>query len=141
MRALRTGLIASLFLSSAFAADLRIKVIDPQSAAVTGAQISLYPAGQSTALRVVSSSGAGLATIGNLPEGQYQLQVLSPGFAAYTASIILPKDSDFTASLTLASMTETVVVSATRNLVPLDETGASVSTLESSELINMQPVA
>ena len=141
MRALRTAWIASLLLTSAFGADLHIKVIDPQSASVSGAQVSLFPDGRSTALRVASSSGAGVATLENVPEGKYQLQILAPGFAAYSASLTLPKDSDFTANLALASVTETVVVSATRNLVPVDETGASVSTLESSQLINMQPVA
>jgi vitamin B12 transporter len=141
MRPVRALVLSALFLASAFAADLKIKVVDPQSAAVPGAQISLFSEGQSTPLRVTTTSGDGLATIPALNDGSYQLQVLAPGFSAYSAVLSALQTTNYTATLSIASVTETVVVSATRNPVPIDETGASIATLENTQLTSMQPVS
>jgi outer membrane cobalamin receptor len=141
MRPARALILSALLLASAFAVDLKIKVVDPESAAVPAAQISLFAEGQSTPLRVTATSGDGLATIESLNDGSYQLQVLAPGFSAYSAVVSVPQTTSYTATLSVATVTETVVVSATRNPVPVDETGASISTLENTQLTNMQPVS
>jgi vitamin B12 transporter len=141
MRVLVAAISAALLLASTATAQLRIKVVDPQSAAIPGAQVAVYPNGQSAATRVIPTSGAGLAVVESLPEGAYQLQILAPGFAAYTATLSVPHEGIFTAVLSIAGSAETVVVSATRNPVPIEDAGASISTLENGELENMQPVA
>ncbi|HXY51272.1 MAG TPA: TonB-dependent receptor [Terriglobales bacterium] len=141
MRVVPAVLLPASLLASVFAANLQIRVVDPNSAAVSGARVSVFPRGQSTPLQAVTTSGEGLASIEGLREGSYQLQVLAPGFSAYFAIVSVPQAASYTAALSLARVTETVVVSATRSPVPVEETGASVSTLETAQLTNMQPVS
>jgi len=141
MRVFRAAVFVLLFVAPAFAGDLHLKIMDPRASSVAGAQVSLFAANRTDALKVVTSSSEGIAAIANLPDGEYQVEVLVPGFAAYRNTITLPRDANTTAQLSLATVTETVVVSGTRYPLPVTETGASVSTLESGQLANMQPVA
>ena len=139
MRALSVSLL--LFVSlAASAADLKVKVIDPQSAAVSGAQISLFTKGNDTALRITNTSAEGFATFTDLPSGSYQVQVLAPGFAQQTADVAAQSGA-ITVELHLATASETVVVTATRTPVAAEESGASISTLENAQLETMNPVA
>ena len=140
MRSLCASFLLFVLLAAASAADLKVKVVDPQSAAVRGAQVSLFSKGADTALRTTTTSAEGIADLGNLPSGSYQLQVLAPGFAPYTEDV--PAHSDvITIQLHLAIESETVVVTATRTPVTAEETGASISTLENEQLATMRPVA
>ena len=140
MRAVRT--IVFVFLAaSLFAADLKIKIVDPHSDAVAGAQVWLLPSGDSTPVAVLSTSGEGVVLLNGLPDGQYHLQVLAPGFAPLATDISVPHPSIFTVQLAVAGASEIVVVTATRTPFPEQESGASVSTLESGQLQVMQPVA
>jgi vitamin B12 transporter len=140
MRAVRT--IVFVFLAaSLFAADLKIKIVDPHSDAVAGAQVSLLPSGDSTPVAVLSTLGEGVVLLNGLPDGQYHLQVLAPGFAPLATDISVPHPSIFTVQLAVAGASEIVVVTATRTPFPEQESGASVSTLESGQLQVMQPVA
>jgi len=140
MRALCASFVLFVLLAAASAADLKVKVIDPQSAAVAGAQVSLLSKGSDTALKTARSSAEGIATFNQLPNGTYQIQVLAPGFAAQTQDV--PAHSDaITIQLHLATASETVVVTATRTPVPAEESGASISTLESAQLETMNPIA
>ena len=50
MRALCASFLFFVALAAASAADLKVKVIDPQSAAVSGAQVSLSSKGTDTPL-------------------------------------------------------------------------------------------
>jgi outer membrane cobalamin receptor len=140
MRAVRT--IVFVFLAaSLFAADLKIKIVDPHSDAVAGAQVSLLPSGDSTPVAVLSTLGEGVVLLNGLPDGQYHLQVLAPGFAPLATDISVPHPSIFTVQLAVAGASEIVVVTATRTPFPEQQSGASVSTLESGQLQVMQPVA
>lgn len=140
MRAVRTVFL--VFLSaSLFGADLKIKIVDPHSGGVAGAQVSLQPSGDSTPLAVLSTSGEGVVSLNGLSDGQYRLQVLAPGFAPLTSDITVPQPSTFTVHLAVAGTSEIVVVTATRTPFPEQESGASVSTLESGQLEVMQSVA
>lgn len=141
MRRFRAAISTVLLLTSVFAAELKLKVVDPHSAAVAGARVAVLLENQTTPLKVLTTSSDGSISPTNLADGNYRVEVLAPGFAAYSANLKLPADANFTATLSLATVTETVVVSATRYPLPVNETGASVSTLESGELTNMQPVA
>ncbi len=131
----------SFLTSGAFAADLKVKVVDPQSAAVPGAQVSLMSTATETVLKASHSSAEGGISFGNLPSGTYQVRVLAPGFAPQTINVAENHAEVVTIQLHVATATETVVVSATRTPVSAEETGASISTLENGELENMQPVA
>jgi vitamin B12 transporter len=146
MRALCASVLFFVSFAAASAADLKVKVVDPQSAAVAGAQVSLSSTCAATPQEVVSSS-EGVATFAGLrvtdsptPGCPLHLQVLAPGFAPQTEDV--PVHSDvITIRLHLAAASETVVVTATSNPVAAEESGADVSTLENGQLETMQPVA
>src|ERR1022692_710880 len=147
MRALRASLLLFVLLAAASAADLKVKVTDPQSAAVAGAQVSLSSKCTDTPREVVTSSSEGIATFGGLrvtdspsPNCSLHLQVLAPGFAPQTEDIAA-HPGVITIQLHLATASETVVVTATRTPALAEETGASISTLETAQLETMQPVA
>jgi vitamin B12 transporter len=140
MRALCASLLLLVALAAASAADLKIKVVDPQSAAVRGAQVSLSSKGTAAPLKTATTSTEGIATLGDLSPGNYQIQVLAPGFAPYIEDLTTHPDV-VTVRLQLAVASETVVVTATRTPAPADETGASISTLENAQLETMRPVA
>ncbi len=144
-------LCASVLLLVSFAAasptpELKVKVVDPQSAAVRGAQVSLFSRRTDAALKIVTTSPEGIADFGELSFGSYRIQVLAPGFAPQSSEIDISAQSHVvqiqsTFQLHLAPASETVVVTATRTPVPAGETGASISTLENSQLETMRPVA
>ncbi|MFZ1927941.1 MAG: TonB-dependent receptor plug domain-containing protein, partial [Candidatus Sulfotelmatobacter sp.] len=145
MRALCASVFIFVFLVAASAADLKVKVVDPQSAAVAGAQVSLFAKGTDIAFKLANTSAEGIASFSALNPGQlessaFRIQVLAPGFAPQTEDV--PAHSDvITIRLHLAAASETVVVTATSNPVPAEESGADVSTLENGQLKTMQPVA
>ena len=122
---------------SAFAADLTVKVLDPQSAAVAGAQVSLLR--QSKVLSTQTTSAEGVATFHIENAGPYQLTVLAPGFAAETVNV--STEPDVTVQLHLSTASETVVVSATRTPVAGEAAGADVDTLNAPQIAAMQPIA
>src|SRR3982074_2300563 len=77
--------ISAAFISTALAADahidLHIKVVDPHSAAVAGAQVSIYRQGEARPLQVRSTSGEGEAIFHLDNATGLRAQVLAPGFA------------------------------------------------------------
>lgn len=143
MRVLIGVFLVSLFFLPvvASATDLKVRVVDPQSAAVAGAQVSLLSNSKEIPLKVSSSSAEGLVTFGDVPAGTYRIEVLAPGFSPQTVTVNEGQEQVVTVQLRLGVATETVVVSATRTPVPAEDTGASISTLESGELEVMQSVA
>ncbi len=147
MRVVVSGFFVSvlflLFLLSAAAsaAELKVKVVDPQAAAVAGAQVSLFSSETETPVKISTSSAEGIVSFGDLPAGTYRVQVLAPGFAPETSRVAGVHSEVVTIQLHLAMTSETVVVTATRTPLAAEETGTSISTLESGELEVMQPVA
>jgi vitamin B12 transporter len=140
MRVFAGVLLVVLSLSLvAAAADLKIKVVDPQGAAVAGAQVSLISGNNGTILNKRGTSAEGIAVFQIPGVGSYQIQVLAPGFAEETVEVA--KQSEITVNLRLATAAETVVVSATRTPVQGEAAGADVSTLSGEQLTTMQPVA
>ena len=87
MRALCASFLVFVFLSAASAADLKVKVIDPQSAAVGGAQVSLFAKGRDTALRIARTSAEGVADFGEFAPASYKIRVLAAGFALRATDI------------------------------------------------------
>jgi vitamin B12 transporter len=145
------GICSSVFLllifaAAASAADskdkiLTVKVLDPQSAAVAGAQVSLLPAGSNSPLRVSTSSAVGVVSFEEIAEGSYRVQVLAAGFAVETVEFKAPHPEVITVQLHVAPANETVVVTATRTPVPSEDAGADVAALNGEQLETMNPVA
>ena len=72
--------------TAALAADLKIKIIDPQSAVVSGARIELLDANAKSVLAVTTSSAEGVAQF-RVPQSlSYAVRVFAPGFAPTTAA-------------------------------------------------------
>ena len=126
---------------SALASDLTIKVVDPQSAAVPGAQVELYAASSSRPVAVETTSAQGIANFHEAPAGQVRVHVLAPGFAEKWQAASGPSVEVTTVVLNLAVVPETVVVTATRTPLPDEQSGAAVATLGSAELETLRPVA
>jgi len=122
---------------TACAAELKIKVVDPSSAAVSGARVSLVRSGDSKLLATKITSADGTTSIQLPAAGSFQIKVLAPGFAAET--VALPLERELTVTLHLAPAAETVVVTATRTPVPGEAAGSDVDTLTAEQLTTMQP--
>lgn len=132
-----------LFSVAASAVDFKVKVLDPQSAAVAGAQVLLLRAGETAVLASETTSAEGTAAFHTQTAGSYKVQVLAPGFAAESVDVpsgISSRDQ-LTVNLRLATASETVVVSATRTPVPGEAAGADVDSLSGAQLTAMQPIA
>src|SRR5437660_2526259 len=141
MRVLRVVFWIFFLVGPALASDLKIRVLDPNSNPVANAQVSVYRAAESTPLALQSTGGDGMVALSGFSDGSYRLEVLAPGFASRAVDLFLPQPSTFTVGLEIAGASEIVVVTATRTPLPEQESGASISTLESGELQAMQPVA
>ncbi|MGC2321243.1 MAG: carboxypeptidase regulatory-like domain-containing protein, partial [Terriglobales bacterium] len=126
---------------AAQAADLKVKVVDPRSAVVAGAQVALYPDASSKALGLESSSAEGTVSFAGIEPGEYRVEVLAPGFAPAKVAVRLPQQTSAEVQLTVAGPQQTVVVTATRTPVPVEESGAAVSGLDRQQLDGMQPIA
>src|ERR1700722_11565448 len=135
------SVVSQLFAAELFAAELKIKVIDPQSAAVIGAQVSLVKHGDTTLFATQSTSAEGIATLA-VPSGggAYRVRVLAPGFAIETADVSGHADN-ITVQLKVAPVSETVVVTATRNPVLEEAAGADVAALNNEQLETVHPIA
>jgi outer membrane cobalamin receptor len=146
MRALCASILVLVFLAAASAADLKVKVVDPQSAAVAGAQVSLFEKGTDVAFKLANTSAEGIASFialepSQFESGAFRIQVLAPGFAPQTEDVPAHHSDVFTIRLHLAAASATVVVTATGIPAPAEESGADVSTLDSGQLETMQPAA
>jgi len=141
MRVLVGVLLVLGFSLAAAAADLKVKVVDPQGAAVGGAQVSLDCLADVAFLRVVRNTAAdGTVTlITNADWRGCRIQVLAPGFAAETVEV--SGRAEINVALRLATASETVVVSATRTPVAGEAAGADVDSLSAGQLTTMQPTA
>ena len=122
--------LLSIFLSIA-SAEIKIKVVDPQDAAVAGAQVQLLKLGKPVALQ--NTSAEGVVIFRETASSSYRVQVLAPGFAAETVDLSSTSEA-ITVKLRVATAAETVVVTATRTPVPTQAAGADVDTLSSGQL-------
>ena len=120
--------------------EIKIKVVDPQGAVVAGAQVQLLKADKPAPAAVLNTSAEGVAVFRVAVSGAYRVQVLAAGFAVETAELS-PTDENLTVTLRVASAAETLVVTATRTLVPSQAAGAEVDTLSGGQLETMQPIA
>jgi len=140
MRFFRVFMSVICLLAAPSAAELKIKVVDPQSAAVAGAQVLLLEGQTKSHPAVELTSAEGVAVFRGIGSGPHQVRVLVPGFAVETTALSANADS-ITVQLHLATASETVVVTATRTPVPGEDAGADVATLNREQLQVMNPVA
>ncbi len=130
-----------LLLASASAADLKIRVVDPRSAAVSGAQVELLQKDASSTFLVFHTSAEGVVVFRGLGEHAYSVRILAPGFAEQSLDVSPGKSNTITVQLQLAPASETVSVSATRTPVASEAVGANVETLSAGQLGTMNPVS
>ena len=139
----RLCLIACLALVTlpAQAAQVSVRVLDPQGAAVAGARVAAYAEGSHTPQAIAITAADGVASLNAEASRAYTVEVLAPGFAPDRRSIT-PEAGGATVDMKLrvATQATTVVVTAARTPLPQDETGADTATLDSAELTNMQPL-
>ncbi len=140
MRALCASFLVFVFLAAASAADLKVKVVDPQSAAVPGAQVLLLEDKTASHPQVELTSSDGVAVFREIAAGPHQIRVLAPGFAVDSMAPSDTADS-VTIQLRLAPTSQTVVVTATRTPVEASSAGADVAALSGEQLQVMNPVA
>src|SRR5712691_11633377 len=147
--------ISAAFISRASAADphidLHVRVVDPHSAAVAGAQVSIYRQGETGPLQVRSTSGEGEAVFHLDNANGLRAQVLAPGFAVAWSDVENSSPLSLSLSsatliklqiaLQIAAASETVIVSATRTLAPEQETASSVTFLSGDAIETMQPTS
>lgn len=138
-------LFAVVFLSlSALASELTVRVVDPESAAISGAQVEVYAENSTRPAAVQTTSPQGLTDFRNAMPNASRVHVLAPGFAEQWKAVALEQDTQqtsVTVVLHLAVATETVVVSGTRTPVPDNELAASINSLSAALLETMRPVA
>jgi outer membrane cobalamin receptor len=140
MRTFALVFFTLLLSAAASAADLTIKIVDPQSAAVAGAQVSLLCGVENkTVVATQTTSAEGTATLPTKQNEPCHVRVLAPGFAEDLVAI--PAESQLEIVLRLATASQTVVVTATRTPVPGEESGADVDVLTGLQLTTMQPTA
>jgi vitamin B12 transporter len=129
---------AVLFLSlSVQAAQLRLRILDPQKAAVAGAQVWLSPAGSGQVAASARSSISGQVEFLGLAVGAYDVHVLAPGFAPEMQPV--QTGAERTVTLRLAPAQETVNVTAV-GVAAANASAARVNTLDATQLLNLQPV-
>lgn len=123
------------------AAQLRVRVLDPQSATVAGALVQIYSPNSNRPLAVENTSAQGLAEFQNLNGPSLRIHVLAAGFAEQWATTGEQNATESIVRLHLAAASETVVVTATRTPVPSNESGATVDALTAPELETMRPIS
>jgi vitamin B12 transporter len=129
----------SISLFPGMASELTVKVVDPQSAALPGAQVEIYAPDSSRPAAVQPTSAQGVAYFQTSSPGG-RIRVLSAGFAQKWQPLP-PAAVEITVRLDVAVATEIVVVTATRTPFPSSESGASIATLNQAQLETIRPVA
>lgn len=140
MRISRVALSVVFLVTAACAVDLKIRVVDPQSAAIAGAEIILLRPGLASPVDVQTTSAEGLAVLHAEIMTAYRLRVLAQGFAPQE-QVVNGSQELLSIQLRLPTPAETVVVTGTRMPIAEDEAGAKVAALDRNQLALMRPVA
>ncbi|MBV8206022.1 MAG: TonB-dependent receptor [Acidobacteria bacterium] len=132
-------LLASLP-AAAQSSAITVKVVDPGSAPVAGARIELLRG--TTVIAVTRSAAEGTADFdrGGAGPGQLTVAVLAPGFAPVQQPLGAG-DDHVTIRLTLATIAQSVVVTADATPVSEDAGGLRTGSLDGKQLETLNPVA
>src|SRR5258708_12449269 len=118
------------FLLAVASAEIKIKVVDPQDAAVAGAQVQLLQVGKPAPAAVLSTSAEGTVFFREPPSSAYRVIVLAPGFAP-EATDLSATSATVTIKLRVATPPETVVVTPPRPPTPHQEPATTIPLLTS----------
>ncbi|HVN17378.1 MAG TPA: TonB-dependent receptor [Dongiaceae bacterium] len=139
MRTIAVIWFSLLLSATALASDLTIKVVDPQSAAVSGAQVSLLCGAKQKVSATERTSAEGTVTLSTDPSESCQIRIRAAGFAEEVVPV--PTEPAIKIGLHLATSSQTVVVTATRTAVSGEQAGADVDVLNGAQLITTNPTA
>jgi hypothetical protein len=92
-------------------------IMDPQGAAITGAQVKVYSA-RGDLVASATTDNQGRYGVGNLPAANYRIEVSSPGFrTAAIQGLALNRGSEYAQNVRLevGAMSESIIVNATAN--------------------------
>ena len=127
---------------SAAASELTVRVVDPDSRPVAGAEIELFLRDSTRIQETQSTSAQGLARFRRLADQPIRLKVLAPGFAeAQEETSPGAPGRAITVRLRLASADQTVVVTATRTPVSIEQSGATIDSVSGAELDTLLPIS
>ncbi len=138
---LRVLLVWLLYSLTAWAGDLKISVHSPSGDRVSGVQVSLFRSPGNSGVGVQTTGGDGAAVFPRVPDGDYRVVILAPGFAEQSVQVSLPATPALDVELKLATTPQTVVVSATASPATVEQSGTSVDLLTSDQLTLLNPVA
>jgi outer membrane cobalamin receptor len=116
-------------------------VQSPAGDRVSGVQVALYRSSDNAGVGILTTSGDGAVAFSNLSDGGYQAVVLAPGFAAQSLQVSVPQNQPLTVQLKLATVPQTVVVSATATPNTVNQTGVALDLLTSDQLTLLNPPA
>jgi outer membrane cobalamin receptor len=124
-----------------FAADLKLIIQSPSGDRVSGVQVTLFRASDNAGVGILTTTGDGTVTFSNVADGDYKAEVLAPGFAAQTLPVTVPQTAPLAVELKLATVPQTVVVSATATPSIVNQTAVSLDALTSDQLTLLNPPA
>ena len=122
----------------AWAAEIKVSVIDPDSRPVAGAQVRLLRG--SSIVATQSTTASGEAKFEDISHRELRVEVLAPGFAPATKAIAAG-EQNLVVKLGVAAPAQQVVVTAARTPVPLEEAGISETVLTADQLVSKQPTS
>jgi outer membrane cobalamin receptor len=122
----------------ASAADLKIVVQDASGRPVSAARVALLDADKTVSVQTTTAQGT--AVFHGTEARSYRAQVFAPGFASRTEELRAGEEETIV-ELHVASIPETVNVTAARLPLPTEQSAADVSELSGNELRALQPVS
>src|SRR5277367_6545812 len=132
--------VVLFFLLSLASAEIKIRVADPQGAAIANAQVDIFGPNSAAPLGTRITNAEGVATFNAAVTASYRIRVLAPGFAELVQDLPVSY-GEFTLKLQLAPAAETVTVTATRTPAPGQNSGSDTDSLSASQLELMQPIS
>lgn len=131
----RCALPLSIVAGLAAAADLSVRVIDPQQAAIPAATVSVVSRGG--ARRTATTAADGGSNFSDLPPGDYIVDAVAAGFAAGRPRALYVSgagSATVTISLGIAEVQNSIVVTASGTPQTTDDVSKSVSVVDASTI-------